>query len=105
VNASNGSVAAAVAVGQGVFVTGELISYGERDEWKAPSGDVIPASWECRLLVNDSIVKIRFRDESDLLAAVGEAVRGDSVTLPVFVSGAYDPESRSRGAVSFRFRY
>lgn len=68
---------------QGVFLTGEFLSVNER-EWTDREGNT-RLSYNVKLLVGDTVMTVGYRAEEDVQAAIGAAVRGDTITVGVYV--------------------
>lgn len=95
------STASQVAQGQGVFLTGEFFSIGEPREPYTDRRGIEHHPVSVTLAVNGNPVRVEMElgQAQDL---VSSTLRGDVVTLPVFVDGPWDEGTRRFGSVRFR---
>jgi len=97
------STAEAVITGQGVFLAGEVFSVDQGKPYKKRDGtDVEPTV--VAVAVGSQLIRIDYESEALAQDALGGAVKGDYVVLPVFANGPWDAERGRSAPVSFRAR-
>lgn len=95
------SVAKEVMQGQGVFLTGELRSvFAGRSYTDRDGNERTP--YKVKVLAGDSMITVEYSDEGRAKEALRGVEVGGTVTLPVWVDGPWNAETRKRESVYFR---
>lgn len=99
---SNGSGGA-----PGFYLRGEFLNVVPGRSYTAKNGEQV-APVKVKVLVHDTAVSVEYRSEDDAIVALGFSgtlpERGSVIELPVYASGAWDPEARRRGPVFLQGR-
>jgi len=88
---------------EGLTLSGQLVGVDEAYSFTGRDGSTVEMKPAIKLLVAEHIEKIPFDPTRvDVRLLVGDAVKGDVVTLPVRAFGPYDPVTARSAPVRYR---
>lgn len=96
------AVAMSAAKGQGLFLTGQLLSAEAGKTYFSPAKNEDVTPGVVKLLVGDASFVVEYRSLAEAMDAVGPASRFDTVTIAVYAQGSWDPAAKRRGRASFQ---